>query len=199
MAAQPRVLLVEDEPWQAETFNKQLEHIRGIQYLGCISDYHDILDAVKKDLPNLIFLDLHIDGLPDPRHTVIKELIPKLKRMYPRMKIVAITNFPDLIGPAQEAGADDIRRKFDVAQVASLKSLLDRLIGPLEDRDPDRLTDLEVRTLRLVAQGLTNKEIAGLEYITDSGVRGRLSTIYSKLQVRSRLEAVEAARRLGYL
>jgi DNA-binding NarL/FixJ family response regulator len=198
MAVKPRILLVEDEPWQAETFNEQLEQIRGIEYLGCVSDYHKILETVRKEHPQLIFLDLHIDGLADPRHTVIKELIPKLKRIYPLMKIVAITNFPDLIGLAQEAGADDVRRKFDIAQVAAIKRLIHRLLGPIEDQDPDRLTDLEVQTLRLIACGYKNKEIAGLEHITIHGVKARLSSIYSKLHVRNRVEAVQAARKQGY-
>lgn len=198
MSEKPKILLIENELWQVETFDEQLKRIRGIRYLGCVSDYYEIVEKIEATRPHLIFLDLYFDGLADPKSTVIKELIPKLKQNYPLMKIVAITNFPSLISPAHEAGADEVRRKFDVAQVSLIRDLLDRLIGPIEDQDPDKLSEKEISTLRLVAKGYTNKEIALHEEIGEAGVKARLSNVYLKLFVRNRTEAVQKAREIGY-
>jgi DNA-binding NarL/FixJ family response regulator len=48
------------------------------------------------------------------------------------------------------------------------------------------LTETEARVARLVAEGLSNREVAAALYVTDRTVEGHLSRIYAKLQVRSR-------------
>jgi LuxR family maltose regulon positive regulatory protein len=63
----------------------------------------------------------------------------------------------------------------------------------------DPLTEREIEVLRLIAMGLSNKEIADHLFLTEGTVKGYASTIYSKLGVRRRTEAVERARDLGIL
>ena len=63
----------------------------------------------------------------------------------------------------------------------------------------DPLTRREIEMLRLIAAGLSNKEIAEHLYLTEGTVKVYTSTIYSKLGVRRRTEAVERARDLGIL
>lgn len=75
------------------------------------------------------------------------------------------------------------------------------------DREPvvqagsllDPLTGREIEILRLIAVGLSNKEIAERLFLTEGTVKGYASTIYSKLGVQRRTEAVERARGLGIL
>jgi LuxR family maltose regulon positive regulatory protein len=61
------------------------------------------------------------------------------------------------------------------------------------------LTEREIEMLRLIAAGLSNKEIADRLFLTEGTVKGYASTLYSKLGVRRRTEAVERARDLGIL
>jgi LuxR family maltose regulon positive regulatory protein len=63
----------------------------------------------------------------------------------------------------------------------------------------DPLTEREIEMLHLIAAGLSNKEIAERLFLTEGTVKGYASTIYSKLGVRRRTEAVERARDLGVL
>jgi two-component system, NarL family, response regulator LiaR len=194
----PRVLLVENEAWQAATFDQQLRRIRGIEYLGFVSDYYEVLEFVIQHQPDAIFLDLHFDGVtPDPFMACIENLIPKLKQQFPRMKIVAFTNHPHLLGLASEAGADVSRRKSDLGTMAQFKTLLKEMFD-IDDSDPDRLSTLETDTLRLVAQGKSNEEIAKLQFRSESTIKARLSSIFAKLRVVNRTEAVAAARERGY-
>jgi LuxR family maltose regulon positive regulatory protein len=68
---------------------------------------------------------------------------------------------------------------------------------PLSQLDP--LSDRELEVLRLIAQGLTNREIASRLYLAQSTVKVHTRNIYGKLDVHSRTQAVAYAQELGLL
>ena len=61
------------------------------------------------------------------------------------------------------------------------------------------LSDRELEVLELIAEGLSNREIAGRLVISVSTVKGHTGNIYGKLQVNNRTRAVAKARGLGIL
>jgi DNA-binding NarL/FixJ family response regulator len=61
------------------------------------------------------------------------------------------------------------------------------------------LTECELRVLRLVAHGLTNRQIAGFLKIKERTIEFHLSQIFQRLEVSSRTAAVLKAERLGLL
>ena len=61
------------------------------------------------------------------------------------------------------------------------------------------LSDRELEILRLIAQGLSNREIAQRLFLALSTVKGHNLKIFGKLQVQSRTEAIARARELGWL
>ena len=63
----------------------------------------------------------------------------------------------------------------------------------------DPLKERELQVLRLIAAGLSNREIAGELFLTEGTVKSYTHQIYSKLDVHRRTEAVEKARELGLL
>jgi LuxR family maltose regulon positive regulatory protein len=63
----------------------------------------------------------------------------------------------------------------------------------------DPLSERELEVLRLVAQGLSNDEISKRLFLSVNTVKGHNLRIFSKLQVKSRTEAVARARELGLL
>jgi LuxR family maltose regulon positive regulatory protein len=86
-----------------------------------------------------------------------------------------------------------------------LLAILNAEIGTLEQADsPEQelvepLSDREIEVLELIAEGLTNREIANLLSITLSTVKGHTSNIYGKLGVNNRTQAVATSKRLGIL
>jgi LuxR family maltose regulon positive regulatory protein len=75
---------------------------------------------------------------------------------------------------------------------------------PTPERQPSEslvepLSERELEVLRLVAEGLSNGEIAGKLYISLSTVKGHTSNIFGKLGVKNRTQAVVLARSLGLL
>jgi len=89
--------------------------------------------------------------------------------------------------------------------VAAGKALLTELKTPAASTDgadqplADPLTDREIEILGLVADGLSNREIAGQLYLSPGTVKWYLSQIYGKLGVRSRTQAVAQARELAII
>ena len=61
------------------------------------------------------------------------------------------------------------------------------------------LTEREREVLELIASGATNREIAGTLFLSPHTVKEHTSSLYRKLEVRNRAEAVQRAQRLGLL
>ena len=73
------------------------------------------------------------------------------------------------------------------------------LSPPLAETLLDPLTERELEVLRVLAEGLSNKEIAGRLVVAPSTVKQHLKSIYSKLDVHSRMQAVARGRELELL
>ena len=73
------------------------------------------------------------------------------------------------------------------------------LAGPKPSALPEPLTDRELDVLKLVAAGLTNREIAAQLVVSPETVKKHASSIYGKLAVGNRTEATARARELGLL
>jgi two-component system nitrate/nitrite response regulator NarL len=68
-----------------------------------------------------------------------------------------------------------------------------RTLGPEPESGPPRLSDREVKILRLIFKGLVNKEIANTLAMTESGVKSALRSLFEKIGVKTRSQAVRVA------
>ncbi|HRW07575.1 MAG: response regulator transcription factor [Caldilineaceae bacterium] len=167
-------------------------------------------DALQKahDLhPNVILMDLMMpvmDGIA---------AIETLRRDLPEIEIIALTSVLEdaSVFNAMRAGAtgyllkdteaDELCRAIKAAaagQVQLSPQAAARLLREVPaPNSPERLTDRETDVLRLLAQGLSNKEIAAALVVGEKTVKTHVSNILSKLGVVSRTQAALYATRIG--
>lgn len=177
------------------------EHIQdAILIIDPVADR--IIDANPKAMePDIVLMDLvmpDMDGV---------ETTKALLTQYPELKIIALTSFGerDLVRRTIQAGAIGYLLKNATAEELiqgihaaiqekpvlgpeAARALIDEIINPgLAD---DSLDDQEVNILKLIAEGLTNLQIAEEVGMSRGMIKQYVSSIFSKLDVNSRTEAV---------
>ena len=127
-----------------------------------------------------------------------------LKEEHPAMPVLVLTTFDDhgLVQKCLEAGANAYLLKDihpdDLVNAVRLLLAGERLIpGDLarelarsDQSPPESLTERQKEVLSLIAEGLSNKEIAARLYLSEGTVKNTVSEIYARLNVRDRVQAV---------
>jgi DNA-binding NarL/FixJ family response regulator len=190
-----RVLIADDHPLFLLGLRAGLE-AEGLEVVAAAKDGEEALEKALALNPEAVLLDLkmpRLDGLACCR---------RLREAGYRGIVVLLTTYlePALLLEAHLAGADgyfskelsapEIRKRLRRIQAGE-----ERLIPP----ELPRLTPREQEALRLLAQGLSAKEMARALGVSPETVREHLENLYAKLEAKNRVEAVERARRLGFL
>ena len=203
-----RVVIAEDHQIFVEGLKTILStsDTRDFEVVGVVGTGKDLERSLRSQEAELLFLDLNIpegDGLA---------MIPKLKTKYPSLRIIALTMFddPKIVKSAFKSGLDGyilkgnpIEEIFEaVDEVLEGKTYLgDGVIinllpgeeGPKRKKDISgfvtkfmqkyHLTAREIEILQLIAQALSNKQIAQALYISDQTVSVHRKNIMRKLGV----------------
>ena len=103
------------------------------------------------------------------------------------------------LGMIQQLGASAVYEKLKLEMRRSGIKNIPRGLRRTTQSNPEFLTDRELDVLRLLPEGLHNKEIAGRLFISAKTVDHHISSILYKLEVNSRTKAVHEASRLGIL
>lgn len=196
--------LVEDQEDLCRSWVQIIESFGGFECICTCASAEEAVRVIPTARPNVILMDLRL-----PRMSGI-ECTSRLKTLLPSTPIVILTALDDddLIFRALEAGADGYLLKR--SKPADLRAaLLDVLEGgapmssaiarrvvrsfrrpPANPRNEAHLSTREIEVLSLLSRGLSNKEIADEMKLSFETVRSYLKTIYEKLHVRCRTEAV---------
>ncbi len=176
----------------------------------------EAVELVRRFQPDVVLLDLvmpEMDGI---------EATPKILDESPRSQVIILTSFgeEDKVFPAIRAGAQGYLLK-DIAPNDLVQAVRAAYLGqvqlhpdvarklmsavaakkePPEIRAPtslEALTERELEVLRLIAEGLNNREIAEKLVISDKTVKTHVSSILSKLHLEDRTQAAIYALRHG--
>jgi two-component system NarL family response regulator len=163
----------------------------------------EALEAYDRVKPDVILLDLRMPVMEGV------EVVRRLRERDPRARVIVLTTYDtdDEISRALKAGAKAYVLK-DIAADALIACIRDVLAGKTylapaaaaklaEDVTRVQLTPRELATLRSMANGKANKEIASELGISDRTVKTHLGHLFEKLGVTSRTEAVKVATRRG--
>jgi DNA-binding NarL/FixJ family response regulator len=205
-----RVLVVDDQALVRSGFRMILEAREDLEVVGEAENGREAVDLALATEPDVILMDVRmpeLDGI-DATSAILAS--------GSTARIVILTTFDldELVLRAIRAGASGFLlkdvRPADLVDAIRLiaqgdallapkvtRRLLDRFAHQIEDeRTPpalESLTDRELEILRLVAQGLSNAEIAGRLFVSETTVKTHVSAVLRKLELRDRVQAVIAA------
>ncbi|HHS98144.1 MAG TPA: response regulator transcription factor [Chloroflexi bacterium] len=215
MAEKIRVLLADDHAMVRQGIRRFLEEAGDIEVVAEAGDGREALRLVGEHRPDVAVLDIRM-----PEVTGV-EATRRIKKQFPGVRVLILTAYDDdpYIFALLQAGADGYVLKTasgdELAQAVRTvhqgKSALSpevatRVVQQAMTGKPgtaadqvEPLTPRELDVLRLAARGLTNRAIGHELGISHRTVQGHLASIYGKLGVSSRTEAVTEALRRGWI
>jgi len=207
-----RLLVVDDESLFRQALVRLLRDEPGFEVVGQAENGPEGCRLAGTLEADVVLMDLRMpggDGI---------EAVRQLKRTRPGFAVLILTSFESdaYIQEALATGADGylLKGSSPEALTASIRSVFagsrplssavwDRLVrlvtnfGPESRTNYDGLTAREVQVIRLLANGLANKQIARQLNVSEKTVRNHICNIYEKLQINDRTQAVLYAARKG--
>jgi DNA-binding NarL/FixJ family response regulator len=200
-----RVVIVDDHPHVAIALRALLDETPDIQLVADSGRGSDVTALVRRTRPHVLLLDLFIEPEFDALAAV-----RDLRADFPDLKICLLSAYlePALVRDLLQAGVHGYILKDD-----DYVSRIDTIIRDLADGEiylspqayealaqatraqakPHSLTERELEVMRLAKRGLPNPQIAQALHISPGTVRNHLSSVYRKLGVHSRHEALQIA------
>jgi DNA-binding NarL/FixJ family response regulator len=216
-----RVVLADDQRLVRESLGTLLGLLDGIELVASAADGEEALALAERHRPQVVLMDLRmprLDGI---------EATQQLRERDPDVRVIALTTYADdesVLGAlragargylTKDASSEDIRTA--ILTVAAGDAALDpavqhHVVAALarDDREtggdrskiaaaelPDGLTPREAEVLALIAEGLTNAEIAERLLVSQTTVKSHINHLFAKAGLRDRAQAVNYAYRTG--
>ncbi|MFB7510642.1 response regulator transcription factor [Streptomyces broussonetiae] len=207
-----RVVVADDQTVVREGIVMLLGLLPGVEVVGAAGDGEEAVQLVAELAPDVVLMDLRMprcDGVEATR---------RIRAQYPGTQVVVLTTYADdeSLFPAlragargyltKDAGGDEIVRAVEsvLSGDAGLspsvqRRLLERLSQPeprpepAAETPPDGLTARETEVLRLIAEGLSNQEIARSLHVSTATVKTHINNLFSKTGLKDRAQAVRYA------
>ena len=210
-----RLLIIDDHEMVREGLKAMLTAEPDFEIVGDAANAEQAFELIERLHPDVILLDIRLPGMSgiDVCRTVMEH--------YPETAVIILTTFSDeaLVAQCIQAGArgfivKDIERfdlKRSIRAVARGEAAIDpkaavavlaqlrRAPQVSQEPSPEPLSPQQIVILRLVAQGLSSREIATQLYLSENTVKGYVQEILHRLGVKNRTEAVMVAVKQGWL
>jgi DNA-binding NarL/FixJ family response regulator len=207
-----RVLIADDHPLFRKGLRGLLESVAGIEVVGEANEGEETIALAERLQPEVILMDINMPGVNGIEAT------RRILHANPALGVLVLTMYEDddSVFAAMRAGArgyllkgvdqGEVLRAINAVssgeaifspsiarRLIQYFSTLEKTVSPVFPE----LTEREREVLALIAQGHTNAAIAEKLVLSPKTVRNHVSTIFSKLQVASRAEAIIRARDAG--
>jgi DNA-binding NarL/FixJ family response regulator len=216
VSAPIRVLIADDQRVVRDGLSMLVEMMEGIEVVGVVADGAAAIDAAIDDRPDVVLMDLR---MPDVDGT---EATRRIARARPDTAILVLTTYADesSVLPALQAGARGYLTKDASAEqieaairdVHAGRTHLDSGVqeqlvamavraapAPAGLGEAEALTARELEVLGLIADGLSNHQIAERLVVSNATVKTHINRVFAKLDVRDRAQAVRFAYEHGLM
>ena len=204
-----KVLVVDDHALFRRGLQMVLKSEADIEVVGEAADGNEAVEKAQESMPDVILMDVRM-----PHRSGI-EATQQIKDLLPHVKILMLTisdEEADLYEAIKAGASGYLLKEISIDEVAdairsvfagqsrlspSMAAKLLQEFAAMSKRAAEarqlpapRLTDREMEVLRLVAQGLNNRDIAKELFISENTVKNHIRNILEKLHLHSRMEAV---------
>jgi DNA-binding NarL/FixJ family response regulator len=206
-----RILIADDQELVRAGLKMILEPTEDFEIVGEASDGREAVDLARRTKPDVVLMDVrmpHVDGIEATSRLAQDDVADGVKVL-----ILTTFDLDEYVYAALRAGASGFvlkdtppeQLRHAIRVVAAGDALLDpsvtrRLIQEFTKGEPakddaavESLTEREREVLTLVAQGLSNAEIAGELVVEETTVKSHVRHVLQKLGLRDRVQAVVAA------
>jgi len=210
-----RLIIVDDHEIVREGLKTILRSDPEFEVVAESATADGLLDLVERTKPDVVLLDARLPGISGA------EACRRLAASHPDVPVLMVSTYSDqqLVEECIQAGArgyivkdierfslrDSIRAVHAGAGAVSptiAAAVLDRLrVTPAapEPTPSMPLSETQLGIVRLVAQGLTNREIAGQVHLSENTIKSHIQEIFRKLDVSNRVAAALRASEAGWL
>jgi len=208
-----RILVVDDHPVVREGIASMLERQSDMEVIGEADNGAVAVEQCLKNTPDIVLMDLRMptmDGV---------EAMRRISEKQPDVRFIVLTTFDndDYIFKGIEAGARAyllkdapreelfravraVHRGESLINPSVASKVLNRFaVLSKQAQPPELLSEREMEVLRLMATGAANKTIAAQLCISESTVKTHVQSIFQKLDVNDRTEAVTHALQRGII
>jgi NarL family two-component system response regulator LiaR len=212
MSNQISILIVDDHEVVRNGIRAYLETVPEFQVIGEAVSGEEAIMMVTELIPDIVLLDLIMPGMDGVEAT------RRIKQISPRTQVVVLTSYHEdaHIFPALKAGAisyilkdmkmeklADVLHRAVRGEVTLHPRVAARVLQNIRGEDGEEqplfteLTERELDVLKLIANGLTNSQIAERLVISENTVKGHVSNILSKLHLADRTQVAVYAWQRG--
>lgn len=204
-----KIMIAEDQKLIRQSLKIVLNHQEDFTVTNIVSDGREVLETVEISKPDIILMDIRMPIMNGVECTKI------IKSKYPEIKIILLTTFDDdeyvlealrdgasgylLKGISMDELIIAIRKVYDgetilnaeiTSKVVSLFSKIAKTnyISQVNLEKSNKLGKTQLKIVKLIGSGLSNKEISAALYLSEGTIRNDISTILKSLGLRDRTQ-----------
>ncbi len=205
-----KIFLIDDHEVIRDGLRGMLEIEDDFEVVGEAENAKEAMSQVESLSPEIILMDIKMPGVDGI------QLTKQLTEIKPDCNIIILSLYDEYLTQAIEAGAvgyllKDIKRDALLRAIREVKegraplalsvnrNHLSKLIATSGEKQRSNLTERELTIIRLIATGVTTRELASQLFLSQASVKRSVGIIFEKMGVRNRSEAVAEAYKRGLI